>query len=481
MRRFILALMAVISILLTACSSQPNELTNELEKYAVPVNQLTIPKGVQIIALGEASHNNAEFQSVRLDVVKVLVEKYGVRTFILEEDFSNSELMNRYISGEDIELQDAWKDWFPLYHTQEMAALFNWMREYNRSASSEEQLQYWGMDVQNTYLILPSLGKYLQHVDSDLYKEFSSIQVSGVDLFALHGRLVGDVILPDRDRALAATDYIQDQQQWSSLVQKDVRLIEQLIHKMNMNADHLISKSSKQSYEVAMQNARSIYVNYSMINDFLLQDYKEGNGYLHFMSGMNNRDAAMKEKVDWILNQVNGPILIAGHNGHISKKNKTAGDIFVKAAIDRGISVDSNMLEFVTIGERLKKSYGDAYYAIGTSFNEGVLAAASSIISVNNPPTLAIRSDNIFLNSFMQLSEDVYFLDFDRAKQDKQLRRLISKNELRMPLIGSIVVDNFDNPNDRNMDNFYIDMILDETFDALINFRKVNLYTPYMR
>lgn len=47
--------------------------------------------------------------------------------------------MNRYLSGEDIELQEAWEKWFPFYHTQEMAELFEWMREYNRSASSEEQ------------------------------------------------------------------------------------------------------------------------------------------------------------------------------------------------------------------------------------------------------------------------------------------------------------------------------------------------------
>ncbi|WP_259445271.1 hypothetical protein [Paenibacillus lautus] len=85
---------------------------------------MTIPDGVQIIGLGEATHNNGEFQSVRLDVFKVLVEKYGVRTFVLEEDFANSELMNRYLSGEDIELQEAWEKWFPFYHTQEMAELF---------------------------------------------------------------------------------------------------------------------------------------------------------------------------------------------------------------------------------------------------------------------------------------------------------------------------------------------------------------------
>ncbi|UNK21092.1 erythromycin esterase family protein [Paenibacillus sp. N3/727] len=481
MRRFILALMTVISIILTACSSQPNDLTNKLEKYAVPVNQLTIPDGVQIIGLGEATHNNAEFQSVRLDVFKVLVEKYGVRTFVLEEDFANSELMNRYLSGEDIELQDAWKGWTPFYHTQEMAALFNWMREYNRSVSSEEQLQFWGMDVQRPNLIPPLLGKYLKDVDSGLYKEFSSINVSGDDLVRLSHQLVGDELYPDKDRALTATKYKRLQQRWSPLVQEDVRLIEQLIHKMNMNADHLISKSNKQWYEVAMQNMRSIYVNYSLINDSLLRDYSEGYGFLYFISYSNNRDTAMKEKVDWILNQANGPILIAGHNGHISKKNKASVDYFVKIAEDKEISVDSEMLEPTYIGEHLKKSYGDAYYTIGTSFNEGVLAADYMIITDKNPPSLTVRSDNTLLNSFMQLPEDVYFLDFDRAKQDKQLKRLISKDELKMPNIGTLNGVDLNDPNNRNMDNYYFDMNLDETFDALINFRKVNLFTPYLR
>ncbi|WP_232275980.1 erythromycin esterase family protein [Paenibacillus sp. 481] len=120
-------------------------------------------------------------------------------------------------------------------------------------------------------------------------------------------------------------------------------------------------------------------------------------------------------------------------------------------------------------------------YAIGTSFNEGVLAAPSKIITVNNPPTLEVRSDNRLLNSFMRLPEDVYFLDLDHAKQDKQLKRLVSEKELRMPYIGSIAVKNFDDPNSRNMDNYYVDMNVDGAYDALINFRKVNLYKPYKR
>lgn len=295
MRHFILALVSVISILLTACSSQPVDLTNKLEKYAVPVNQLTVPDGVQIIGLGEATHNNGEFQSVRLDVFKVLVEKYGVRTFVLEEDFANSELMNRYLSGEEIELQEAWEKWFPFYHTQEMAELFEWMREYNRSASSEEQLQYWGMDVQRSEPIIPTLGNYLKEVDRKLSKELNRIQLGSSDLREISNQLLGDIFTPNSERAWTKSDYKQLQRQWSPLIQKDVRLIERLINRMAMNADLLIAKSDEQMYEAAMQNIQSIYVTYSVINDSLLRDFSEGNGYLHFVSYSNHRDKAMKE------------------------------------------------------------------------------------------------------------------------------------------------------------------------------------------
>ncbi|MGG3281019.1 erythromycin esterase family protein [Paenibacillus solani] len=469
MRRFLLAWMVIILILLTACSSQPKELTDKLEKYAVPVNQLTIPEGVKIIGLGEASHNNAEFQSVRLDVLKILVENYGVRTLVVEEDYANSELMNRYLSGEEIELQDVWKDWFPLYHTQEMAELFNWMREYNRSVSSEEQLQYWGMDVQRLELILPLLKKYLQDVDSDLYQEIRNVFVNVKMVKDLSRQLMGD---------MTETDYIKVQKRWSPLLQNDVRRIEQLIHKMNMNADYLISKSSKQSYEVALQNARSVHVLYSTINNSWLRDFSESYGFLHSISGSNNRDAAMKEKVDWILNQVNGPILVVGHNGHLYNKMKL-GEYMAKDLRDRGIRIDSDKYNTVYLGELLKKSYGDAYYSIGTSFNVGVLAADSMIITEKNPPTITVHSDNLLLSSFTRLPEDVYFLDFDRAKEDKQLKRLLSKDQLKMPHIGSLNGFDLNDPNNRNNDNYYLDMNLEETFDALINFRKVNLFTPY--
>ena len=44
------------------------------QEYAQPVEKLTIPEGKKIIALGEATHGNREFQQLKLDVFKKIYE-----------------------------------------------------------------------------------------------------------------------------------------------------------------------------------------------------------------------------------------------------------------------------------------------------------------------------------------------------------------------------------------------------------------------
>ena len=48
--------------------------TNEFSKYSAPISEITIPEDTRIIALGEATHGNAEFQQLKLDVFKLMVD-----------------------------------------------------------------------------------------------------------------------------------------------------------------------------------------------------------------------------------------------------------------------------------------------------------------------------------------------------------------------------------------------------------------------
>ena len=82
--------------------------------------------------IGEATHGNKEFQQLKLDVFKIMVEDYGVRAFALEGDYGGCEAVNHYIHGDDGTVKDAVSAiGFAIYRTQEMENLISWMWEYN--------------------------------------------------------------------------------------------------------------------------------------------------------------------------------------------------------------------------------------------------------------------------------------------------------------------------------------------------------------
>ena len=122
---------------------------NEFEKYAVTVEELSIPEQTKIVALGEATHGNKEFQQLKLDIFKIMVEDYGVRAFSLEGDYGGCEAVNRYIHGGDGTVKDAVSAiGFAIYQTEEMENLISWMREYNKSAAQGNDIRFYGFDMQ---------------------------------------------------------------------------------------------------------------------------------------------------------------------------------------------------------------------------------------------------------------------------------------------------------------------------------------------
>ncbi len=117
--------------------------------YAGTVEDIEVPSGASIIALGEASHGNAEFQQLKLDVFKHMVETCGVRAFLLEGDFGGCEAVNRYIHGGEGTAREAAETiGFAIYRTDEIAALIEYMRQYNDSAAAGDDLRFYGFDMQ---------------------------------------------------------------------------------------------------------------------------------------------------------------------------------------------------------------------------------------------------------------------------------------------------------------------------------------------
>ena len=243
--------------------------TEEFAKYAASVSELTVPDEVQIVALGEATHGNKEFQQLRLDVLQVLVEKYGVRAFALEGDFGGCEAINRYIHGEGGTAAEALSaTGFAIYRTEEMENLVEWMRDYNASATQGDDLRFYGFDMEQRAYTYRYLLEALQKANIDT-ADFEKMWNSEANTYA------DGYTVEQRTEIITA---VKEQ-----LPPDDV----QAIH----------------------------------FADILLQNIELGK-YIDDSAELNaQRDRMMAENTLWILQQEqargNSRILISGHNNHI--------------------------------------------------------------------------------------------------------------------------------------------------------------------
>ncbi|MGL6174712.1 MAG: erythromycin esterase family protein [Cellulosilyticaceae bacterium] len=241
----------------------------EFMKYAQSVEDITIPEKVKIIALGEATHGNVEFQQLKLDVFKQMVENYGVRAFVLEGDYGGCEQINRYIHGGEGTAQEAAAAiGFSIYRTDEMAELISYMRQYNESAVEGEDLRFYGSDMQRTSYSFQFLNEACKEL--------------GVDTTTLQK--------------------LMDGKDWSSEYDYLTRI--EIITQIK---DELKNKKT---------SAKAIH-----FADMLLQYCK-----LQIVTDTDAstlRDRFMAENVQWILQQEQQRgcerIFITGHNSHVAK------------------------------------------------------------------------------------------------------------------------------------------------------------------
>lgn len=113
-------------------------------------DEIVIPSDKRIIALGEATHGNKEFQELKLNIFKKLVEENGVRAFAIEGDFGGCLEVNDYIhGGSGSTLEAVKKIGFKIYQTKEMMDLIDYMRDYNLS-HIDDDINFYGFDMQRT-------------------------------------------------------------------------------------------------------------------------------------------------------------------------------------------------------------------------------------------------------------------------------------------------------------------------------------------
>jgi len=275
-KKFLLALLCVVLVLVIALESKSFLAMRRIPDTAAcatAVEDLQISPQSHVVALGEATHGNREFQSLKLEILKKLVQNNDCRALAMELDFGDALAVDDYIQGGEGEPRAlAASLGYPIYHTQQITELIDWMRDYNCTAPEGERLHFYGFDMQNTipgarYLLdfcrqnnLPGLTEALREIE----------------------RLAGTSAALDAESAAVLEEQLR-------IVAKALRL---------QNADG--TETALQASETQMQAMGSYAVN--------------GEEYADY------RNACMADNVAWIAQQQGGrTVMIAAHNAHIAR------------------------------------------------------------------------------------------------------------------------------------------------------------------
>lgn len=296
----------------------------EMEKASVS-DELA---GATLLALGEATHGNAEFQRLRLQLVQKLP---GFRAIVFEEDYGSVAQVNEYVQGGPGTAEEAARRFgFVLNHTAETAELLQWIRDHNADVPGDEQIELVGMDVQRV----------------DANKE---IALSWLE---------------SRDPALAAS-LTDDLAEWTdaSSFADGVGAQRKAAHPLVEQLVAAITDASEPGDHVVRNAARALQQNLDLN---AASDSEYGSLRAEIMA--TNLERTVAEQAA----RGNGHTLLFAHNGHVDKQ--------------------SAAFSYDDVGTLAERRWGDAYRVIGTEFHHNTLLTGQRAnrwnVVIDNPTPL---------------------------------------------------------------------------------------------
>ena len=263
----------------------------------------------KFIAVGESVHATEDFANWNINFFKELVQNGISTTLAIESNYSQSKAINRYIKGE-IEVEDLDslmnKSLYSIWISPSMREFIIWARNYNHSHEAQKQISFIGFDSHYAPGAIDEIKSYLDknhpdysdHISSKGMKLLSEMEVTGN--YNLKR-------LPEEDR---------------QLLEKTVRDLNTFFEAKVLSTDLI--------------NLDLMVVNHAW-------EYQNANPF-NFTS---IRDRNMFLVLEEITKSRSKPVVIWGHNGHISKSTQS----FYKP-----------------LGYHLSKKYKSEYLSIGLDF-----------------------------------------------------------------------------------------------------------------
>jgi len=121
--------------------------------------------GARIVALGEATHGTREFFQLKHRMVEFLATQMGFTIFTIEGNMPEAYKLNDYVlhgTGDPKELLRGMYFW--TWQTEEVLAMVEWMREFNRSGKG--RIEFTGFDMQTPTVAAEIVRKYIAEHDT---------------------------------------------------------------------------------------------------------------------------------------------------------------------------------------------------------------------------------------------------------------------------------------------------------------------------
>lgn len=333
----------------------------------------------RVIGFGEATHGTREFFQLKHRFVRFLVEELDVRLFGLEANFSETLAIDAYVRNGDGDLEEALEGvYFWTWRTEEVAALIEWLRSFNRGREPDERVRFYGFDAQFTAGPARALEEFLATADPDF-------------LVA-----VGDDLTTLDDGGQHATD----DETFERRMDAADRVVERVGRRLRERKGEYVAETSERAWKLVRQHLRTL----EQARDGKRAQYAED-----FEAKMSIRDRAMARNVEWVLDhESTDRIALWAHNAHINREE-------VHGAGETAASM----------GHHLADRYGDAYYAVGFVFASGAFQALAKP-SENNEiseyrlaeHTLDAPRADTAGETFAALDVPVAFLNIDAATDD---------------------------------------------------------------
>jgi len=328
-----------------------------------------------VVGLGEATHGTREFFRLKHRLVRFLVEELDYRVFALEAAFSETLAIDDYVvhgEGDPVAALDGIHFW--TWDTEEVLSMIEWLRAENADRPVEDRVRFFGVDAQHTVGPAEALREYFSTVDP----AFLAAHEEQLDRLA-------DGISP----------WTMDDEAFDRAIDGTASVVEEIPERIQRRREEYVETTGEHEWELAARHARVLERAHRLKAETRGEEDPS----------WEIREAAMAENVEWILEYLDaGRLALWGHNGHVGTGRREWADA-------TGPS----------LGQRLRDSLGEGYYALGFEFGDGsfqALPGEEVDASGLQAWTAADRPDGALADPFLELEAPIAVLDFETARED---------------------------------------------------------------